>query len=206
MIVKPSIQWLNTASDAGLINDCNVVLQALAEHEAVYATPVPTLATVQTALDTFSSAVASAVDGGASATAAKNAARQTLTGLMRQLASYVSVACGGDMTRLLLSGFPVQKPVRVTIGVLAAPKNPVLVLGPRTGELNAGVNPVFGASVYNWTLTANSPGSTPQTAQSTASYYTFTGLTPGVTYTVVANAVGAAGPSDWSNPATQMAV
>jgi len=44
------------------------------------------------------------------------------------------------------------------------------------------------------------------TGQSTAASYTFSGLTPGVAYTIACNAVGAAGPSNWSNPASQIAV
>jgi hypothetical protein len=118
----------------------------------------------------------------------------------------VQVACGGDLTNLLLSGFPVQKPTRSAIGVLPAPSNPGLALGARSGELDASVNPVFGASTYNWKLTPNTPGAVPLTAQSTASYYTFTGLMPGVTYTMSVYVVGSAGPSDWSQAASQMAV
>jgi hypothetical protein len=66
---------------------------------------------------------------------------------------------------------------------------------------------VFGASVYNWRLTAtNAPTVVLQTAQTTAGRTTFSGLTPGVAYTAQVNAFGAAGPSDWSNPVSKMAV
>jgi hypothetical protein len=44
------------------------------------------------------------------------------------------------------------------------------------------------------------------TGQSTAASFIITGLTPGVTYTVLCNAVGAAGPSNWSNPVSIIAV
>jgi hypothetical protein len=206
MVVKPSIQWLNKDSDSELINDSNVVLKALADNATIYTTPAPTLPIVQTALTAFTNAVAATTDGGPSDTAAKNNARLVLVGLLRQLAAYVLVACKGDMAYLLLSGFPAQKPTRTTIGVLPAPQNTTLALGARTGELDAAVNPVFGASVYNWKLTSNAPGAGVQTGQSTASYFTFANLTPGVTYSITANAVGAAGAGDWSNPANQMAV
>jgi hypothetical protein len=82
----------------------------------------------------------------------------------------------------------------------------MLALGSRSGELDASVNPVFGASIYNWKLTSSVAGAPVLTAQTTASYVTFTGLTPGVTRTVTCNVVGAAGPSDWSQSASQMAV
>jgi hypothetical protein len=106
------------------------------------------------------------------------------------------------MQNLVLSGFPIQKPNRQAIGQLPAPGNISLVQGPISGTLIASVNAVFGAANYNWKLTPNTPGATPLLAQSTASFYLFTGLTPGVNYTAVANALGAAGLSDWSNPAS----
>jgi hypothetical protein len=66
---------------------------------------------------------------------------------------------------------------------------------------------VFGASVYNWRLTATAnPGVVLQSAQTTGGRTTFNGLTPGVVYVAQVNAVGAAGPSDWSNPVSKMAV
>jgi hypothetical protein len=206
MAIKPSINWLNTDTDAELNNDITVVIMGLTENVAIYPKPTPDLPTIQVSLATFTVAVANAADGGPSATSKKNNQRLILVGQMRQLASYVQTACGGDMTKLLLSGFPVQKPTRTPIGVLPAPSHPTLTLGNRNGELDGSVNPVFGASIYNWKLTSSVPGATVITEQTTASSYTFTGLTPGVTYTVTANAVGAAGPSNWSQTATQMAV
>ncbi len=41
--------------------------------------------------------------------------------------------------------------------------------------------------------------------QSTAASQRFNWLTPGVPYTIAVNAVGAADPSDWSNPASLFA-
>ncbi len=41
--------------------------------------------------------------------------------------------------------------------------------------------------------------------QGTAASFTFTGLTPGVSYVVEVNAVGSAGPSDWSSPVSLIA-
>ena len=206
MIIKPSIQWLNTDRDPLLGNDVSVVLVGMANNVSIYATPSPTLPVIQAALDDFSAALAAVADGGPSATSRKKNKRLILTGLMRQLASYVAVACKGDMTNLLLSGFPVQKPVRTPVGPLPAPQNLTLTHGMLSGELDARVNPVFGASTYNWTCTANTPGAVAQTAQTTAASCAFNGLTPGVSYTIMANAVGAAGPSKWSSPVSQFAI
>ena len=206
MIVKPSISFLITDSDADLIVDCNGVITGLTGN-ASFATPVPGIPVVQTALDEFVAAEAAAVGGGVVLTATKNDKRADLVALMRELASYVQVTCKGDLTVLLSSGFPIQKPQRNPIGVLPAPSNLTVALGMQTGELDAAVAPVFGASIYNWRIsTAAAPSVVLQSAQTTAASNSFTGLTPGVVYNVEANVVGAAGPSDWSAPVPQMAV
>ncbi len=148
MIVKPSIQWLNRNSDAELSNNITVIIAGIvagARVDDLYPAPSPTLAVVQTALDNFQTSVAVANDGGRSATTAKNNLRRGLVGLVRQLASYVQVACNNDLAHLLLSGFPTHKPTRSRIGVLPVPTNVTLVLGARSSELDASVNPVFGA-------------------------------------------------------------
>jgi hypothetical protein len=208
MIVKPSISFLNDDSDADLIVDVNGVITGLTGN-ASYATPVPGIPVIQGALDAFTGAIADseAAGGGVTLTAIKKDKRGILVGFMRELASYVQVTCKGDLTVLLSSGFPIQKPQRNPIGTLPAPSSLTVALGMQTGELDAAVAPVFGASIYNWRIsTAAAPSVVLQSAQTTAASNSFTGLTPGVVYNVEANVVGAAGPSDWSAPVPQMAV
>ena len=55
-------------------------------------------------------------------------------------------------------------------------------------------------------MTADTAGAATVAVQSTASKYTFTGLTPGVTYKLTVNAVSTAGPSNWSSPVSQIAL
>jgi hypothetical protein len=174
----------------------------MTNNVSLYPTPAPPLATVETALTNFRTAAAVAAVGGKADTINRENMRLVLMTLLRQLASYVQVACKGDLQTLILSGFPIQKPTRQAIGPLPAPVNISLDHGVNSGTLDAAVNPVFGAANYNWKLTPATAGAAPILAQSTASYITFTGLTPGVNYTVVVNALGAAGVSDWSNPAS----
>jgi hypothetical protein len=206
MITKPSISFLRNDTDAKLITDSRGIVADMTDNPH-YPTPTPTLAVVTTAINDFETAVTNAEDGGKTLTAIKREKRAALEQLMRQLASYVQVACNGDMAALLSSGFPVQKPTREPIGVLQAPANLTVTFGPRSGELRASAEPVNGAGIYNWQLsTAANPAQLIQTLQTTAASNTFTGLTPGVVYQVVVNAVGSAGPSDWSDPISQMAV
>jgi hypothetical protein len=206
MIIKPSISFLTNDSDPLLITDTQTILTSMTGN-ASFPAPDPALADVTTALNNFITALANAADGGVTLTATKNDMRATLVALLRDLANYVQVACNGDLTVLLSSGFPIQKPQRNPVGVLPAPVNLTLNLGSLSGELDAIVPPVFGASVYNWRLTATAnPGVVLQSAQTTGGRTTFNGLTPGVVYVAQVNAVGAAGPSDWSNPVSKMAV
>ena len=206
MITKPSITFLNLDSDPQLIVDTETILTSMTGN-ASYPAPSPTLAAVTTAKNDFATALANAADGGVTLTAIKNDKRAVLVGLLRNLANYVQVACNGDLTVLMSSGFPIQKPQRAPIGTLPAPTGLTLNLGELSGELYAVVSPVFGASVYNWRLAAaTAPNTVLQTAQTTGGRTTFTGLTPGVVYVAQVNAVGSAGPSDWSQPVSQMAV
>jgi hypothetical protein len=205
MIVKPSISFLTTDSDPLLVTDTQTILTSLTGN-ASYPTPSPTLAAVTTALTDFITALADAARGGTALTAIKTSKRTVLVAILRDLATYVQVTCNGDLTVLLTSGFPIQKPQRNRIGVLPAPGNLKVSLGPLSGQLKAVVPPVFGASVYNWKLTAGNAPAVVQSAQTTGGRTTFTGLTPGVVYVAQVNAVGAAGPSDWSQPVSQMAV
>jgi len=123
-----------------------------------------------------------------------------LTALLRELASYVAVACKGNLADLLSSGFPIQKPVRTPAGVLPAPATPVLSLGARTGELAAVTVPVPNAYTYNWQVAlATAPEVYVRYAQTTAASIVFQGFTPGQIYLVEVNALGAAGRSDWSD-------
>jgi hypothetical protein len=206
MVIKPSIGFLNTANDALLVTDTETIVKSLTGNTD-YPTPLPALAVITTALNAFVTAIADAADGGKEFTAIKVAKRAELVSLLRQLASYVSVTCGGDMAKLLSSGFPTQKPTRTPIGVLPAPASPVVSQGSLTGELNATTPPVFGAYTYNWRVAlASAPNVFVQQSQTTAARNTFVGLTPGQTYRVQLNAVGSAGPSDWSDDGELMVV
>jgi hypothetical protein len=106
------------------------------------------------------------------------------------------------MPNLILSGFPPQKPVRTPIGPMPQPQGLTVTHGSQLSQLVARINPVFGAANYNFRLTPNTAGAVPVVEQDTASTHTFDNLTAGVSYTIDVSVLGAAGVSDWSNPAS----
>lgn len=74
--------------------------------------------------------------------------------------------------------------------------------GKHLGELKAKINQVLGSVIYNYRLTANTPGAVPVIEQDTASTHTFSNLIAGVKYIIDVNAAGSAGTSDWSSQAS----
>jgi hypothetical protein len=206
MIVKTAIGFLRLDSDDELVGKVQSAITGLTGNPD-FPTPSPTLAAVTSALSAFTVALANAVNHGKEEISMKNGKRAELVSLMRQLASYVTITADGDMTKMLSSGFPYQKPFRTPIGPLEAPVSPTLRRGPHSGQLHASVEQIYGAYCYNWRVAlVSAPDTYVQTVQTTASRTTFKGLTSGETYVVTANAVGSDGPSDWSDDAELMVV
>ena len=206
MIVKAAISFLAEVPDSELLARTEAVITALTGN-VHFSSPLPPLTVLTSAYDDFSTAVANAVNGGKHLVAVKDAKRAALVSLMRQLAGYLTSTSSGDMAVLLSSGFPHQKPVHERIGPLLTPAFPRLIQGRLSGRLDASVPPIYGASTYNWRLAlASAPNTYVQTAETTGGRVTFEGLTPGEAYLVTVNAVGTAGPSDWSDAAEIMVV
>jgi hypothetical protein len=202
MIVKPALGWIGTNDDSLFLNNGYVVVKAMTDNEVIYTDPDPPLAAVTLALDNLSDGIAATVNGGPTATIKKNNLRLVANNLVRQLGAYVNVACKGIMENLILSGFPPQKPVRTPVGPMPQPQGLTVTHGPQLSQLVARVNPVFGAANYNYRLTANTPGAVPVIEQDTASTHMFSSLIAGVTYKIEVSVLGAAGPGDWSSPAS----
>ncbi len=206
MIVKPSINFVNQDSDAELIKSTHIILAAMTDNPS-YPNPTPGLDIVTAALSEFTTAVANAADGGMTLTAIKNQKREALAALLRNLASYVTITCDGNLATLLSSGFPAQKSQRTPATIPVAPTDLIVSLGILSGELDADIPPVYGAATYNWQLfAATAPTLILQREQTTGGRTAFKGLTPGVIYGIQVNAVGSAGTGDWSNPTLKMVV
>jgi hypothetical protein len=170
-----------------------------------YPTPSPTLAIVTTSVDAFETAVHDALDGGKIVIATRNAARNQLLSLLRQLAPYVTGNCKADLVILLGSGFEgVRTPSPV--GVLPAPQNLRLEYTGMSGELRLKFDRVTNAANYSVQTAISPDGPWEDQDLSTASRVTISGLTPGKVYWARACANGSQGSSEYGGPATAMAV
>ena len=156
-------------------------------------------------MNAFETAVHDALDGGKIAIATRNAARVKLLGLMRQLAAYVQANCNADLLALIGSGFDAVR-APSPVGALSAPKNPRLRLTGKSGELLFRFDREDNSVNYSVQTAPTATGPWTDEALSTASRVVIGGLTPGETPWARACANGSAGASEWSAPATAMAV
>jgi hypothetical protein len=108
MIVKVSLAFARL-TDAELDNFAHGVSTGMTGNTAFASPPVP-MVNLNAAIVDFTAKVAAAQAGGPMDTAAKNTARQTLLGMLRQLATYVQMMCNNDDAVLLSSGFSAQGP------------------------------------------------------------------------------------------------
>ena len=199
MNVKPAIGWLNSDTEILLINDVSVVLKAMTDNVLIYKDPDPPLADIQLSLDNYLMMV-HLVSRSPADTIKKKNLRLVLTNQVRLLSYYVAKACNGSMANLILSGFPPQKGKGRPIGIPAQPQGLTVSHGAQLSQLVSRICPVFGAVIYSYRLTPNTPGAVPIIEQDTATTHTFADLIAGVKYIIEVNAVGTAGTSDWSSP------
>jgi hypothetical protein len=197
-------------SDSNLVSRLNAVHDGMLNNPA-YPNPPIDIATFKSAIDAYAAAIAAALDGGRTALTERDKRRADMIIMLGQLGHYVEVACKGDMSIFVTSGFvpasstrppaqPTGQPViasvrqgsnsgQLVVTIKAVPK-------ARHYELRSGAVPASGGAV-NWTtmlLTATKPATV------------FNNLTPGGTYTFQVRAYGKLGYSDWSDPSGRMCI
>jgi hypothetical protein len=181
----------------------NVV--TLMTGNAQYPTPSPTLAAVTSAVDAFETAVHDALDGGKMAILTRNAARESLLTLMRQLAAYVQGNCDGSIVLLGSSGFGAVR-AKSPSYLPDIPANQRLAQTGTSGELRLNFDRVPNAVNYSIQSATAPEGPWTDWGLSTTTRVTIDGLTPGKVYWAQACANGSAGSSDFGGPATAMAL
>jgi hypothetical protein len=205
MVVKVAISFLTAHSDSVLVTDVDTIVTSLTANPN-YTTPNPALTVITTANDAFLASITAAADGGKQLTWAKKMRRAELVALMRQLCAYIQMACEGDMTKLLSSGVPVQKPNHSKAEIPATPQAPKVSQG-LTGQAKLATKAVVGAFIYNWQVAlASAPETVVLRAQSTSAKTDLPGLTPGQDYLFKVNAVGTAGTSDLSDAGSRIII
>jgi hypothetical protein len=203
MIVKTSLAFARS-SDSELVTFAQGVHEALTGN-AAFASPPVTLANLQTAIDDFTAKIAAAQIGGPMDTAAKNNSRQTLLGILRQLATYAQLASNNDQAVLLSSGFEMQSTSRASMP-LTQPQSLSLKNGT-SGQLVASIDPVRNVNMYEGRIKPSDGDWLPSVYTGDSQHITFSGLTPGKNYTAQVRALGGeTGQSDWSDPSSHMAM
>ena len=166
--------------------------------------PVPPLADVQAAYETYSSGLAAAAALGRQAVLDKNIGREELERVLGQLGRYVMYVANGNESILGSSGFTLAKMPQPM--VLDTPGNVTLEHGDNPGELISQV-PKQNGITFNHQITDALP--TEETVWTShtvsTSRYTFTGLVPGKQYWVRVAALGSRKQVKYSTVATQFA-
>ena len=203
MIVKTSLAFARL-SDTELDNFAQGVHDGLTGNAAFPSPPV-TLADLQTGISDFTAKIAAAHAGGQMDTVAKNNSRQTLLGILRQLAAYVQMSCNNDESVLLSSGFQVQH-----FGGPPSPLEQPLGLSIKnggSGQLVASVDPLRKASMYEGRIKPIDGDWMPSVFTGDSQHIIFEGLTAGKNYTVQVRGLGGStGQSDWSDPSSHMSI
>lgn len=205
-IIKPVMGFVHLG-DGELLSRLNAVHDGMFNNP-FYPNPPVDMASFKAAIDAYSSASAATLDGGKSATVARDKLRSDVIIKLRLLGHYVESACNNDMPTFVSSGFVPGSTARTPPQPVAVPFI-VRVDQGNTGQLVVQLRAVANARIYElryapvshsgtgttWT-TITLPSTKPPTAIGE--------LTPGVIYTFQVRAFGRLGFSDWSHLVERM--
>ncbi|MFT5469561.1 MAG: hypothetical protein ACI8UO_004682 [Verrucomicrobiales bacterium] len=173
-----------------------------------FPTPEPDGVGFATVLSDYSTKLAakSVADATAkAATAAKDAARIEFEDALNVRGRYVDTASGGDLEKILSSGFESRAPA-TPIGNLPAPIDFLATMGDMPGEIDLTWSRVTGASTYMVECRENLPEAQWELIKPvTPSKATVPNLVSGTEYAFRVAGVGAAGQGPWSDISVKMA-
>jgi len=195
-------------SPRGLGNLAKTIHGKLTEEpgNVYFTTPVPTMTDLKAAITQHEEAL----NGEDTSTniAKRVSTREVLTGLLEKLAANVELTADGDLVKLAATGFNFKKARVISEGLVAAPQNLRVMTTGIAGETLAKVAAVALASGYeaHYTLDPINGPWTPIPVCTSSQNILFTGLQRGKDYYFRVRAIGAKGPSGWSDVATMMVV
>jgi|SRR5579884_2703477 len=194
-----------STSDVDLLKLLNSVHDGMSNNPA-YPTPPVAMADFKTAIDSFTTLVYDAEDGGKKAINAKKKQRVVVVKMVTLLGHYVEVACNDDLTTFNSSGFTAASTTKSLPQPLAQSVIKYVDRGPHTGIIVVRPDKQKGAVSYEVRYSpAPAAGATPNwlsVVQTSPKGFTVAGLTPGTSYEFQVRALGRLGYSDWSEPVT----
>ena len=202
MISQTIVGWLTKAGQELFSGKVDAGLKDMTGNTH-FTTLASAVTECQTAYAAYLVAKAAAKQGGKDLTTARDLRRAELVVLLRALLNNINAIANGDLEKLFSCGFPLRNTEPAPVGELDPPATPTAVQGKVSGTIKVSTQPIYGASLYTVRIAkASAPETYLVTRQSTSTRSTFEGLTPGELYNVEMNAIGAAGPSDWSDVGT----
>lgn len=202
--VKLNISRLTPAK---LIERARALVIALTGNLS-FPTPTPTTVAITAGADALELADAAVINnGGRQDYLARNERMRELRDLITLLGSYVQVTSGGDPEKILSAGFQTRK-VAAPIGLLPAPKNLRAESTAMPGVIDLRWDRVRGRLIYVLEINLGDPlleiDWKPLVLLG-RNAYSAEGLTSGKFCSFRVRAIGAAGPSPWSDTAIEKA-
>ncbi len=190
--------------DVALDDFADAIIAGL-NGNASYPAPPVTVAQLVTLKQTLQDAVAAQAQGGTTATAAKNTARNALVEALRKDAKYVEISANNDLPTLLGSGFQSASTNRAP-NVL----DKVQIIGvdnPQAGEFEVRIDPIANAKGFDGRIKSGTGEYGPTISFQNSKSILFEGLSAGVIYTLQLCATGGSkGAGDWSDPVSHIAM
>lgn len=191
--------------DVDLLKRLDAIRDGMTGNAAFPSPPVD-MAVFKTSIDTYSTLVTEALDGGKKAISAKQKQRDVVIRMATQLGHYAEAASNSDLATFNTSGFEAAASKRTPAQPLVAGSFKYVDRGPNSGQVVLRPEPQKGALAFevrycpvpaagsapNWE-SVSLPGS---------KAVTLSDLTPGSNYQFQIRALGRLGLSDWGNPVT----
>lgn len=201
--------------DADLAAKTGVILSALIGNPNFpepWPETVPTLALLQQARAIYLDAYHAAQSRDMSKVAAKNAAKARLAELFSQVAHYIDLAAGSDLSKLAGSGFDQRQVAdrHAYDGAPAAPQQVVVKHGTHKGSVDISTEAIPGARAYEIQISQADPTQESNWQHAEVSgqhkHVTLQNLTPGQTYWFRVRAIGKEEKGVWSGAVSLMVV